>query len=71
MEYIPSASEVFSAAMLQNSKTSKPGEWKANGEIIYKHCKDFKPDLLLTTLFGEFYALDIAEKINVPWWCSS
>ena len=64
----PSASEVFSAAMLQNSKTSKPGEWKANGEIIYKHCKDFKPDLLLTTLFGEFYALDIAEKINVPWW---
>ena len=37
----PSASEVFSAAMLQNSKTSKPGEWKANGEIIYKHCKDF------------------------------
>ena len=64
----PSASELLSAAMLQKSEKRKPGEWKANGEIIYRHCKDFRPDLLLTTLFGEFFAFDIAEKINTPCW---
>ena len=54
--------------MLKKSEKRKPGEWKANGEIIYRHCKDFRPDLLLTTLFGEFFAFDIAEKINTPCW---
>ena len=54
--------------MLQKSEKRQPGEWKANGEIMYRHCKDFRPDLLLTTLFGEFFASDIAEKINIPCW---
>ena len=61
----PSSSELLAAAY---QAPKNKGEWKANGDRIFDHCCRFQPDLILTTHFGELFAGDIAEKMNVPWW---